>query len=711
MRLVIVIAILRKELLETLRDRRTLVGLLLFPMLLYPLFALGLSMFESSASEARRARASRIAVWGELPAELQKSLEASGKLDLLPWAGAPAELRRGIEAEVHRPPPVPDPDVAEVEDDAATEEDRKDKPSPSRSHEPENPVLTAARASVSKRDVDAVLVPWPRFSEAVGGGREGTISIYFDSVRRESTLARDRLERLIRIERRRLISDREVRGGLAKGFSTAIDLLPRNVAPKKREIGQFLGAVLPMILISMALVGGMLPAIDLTAGEKERGTMQTLLCAPLHTIEIIWGKFLAVWTIALLTSLMNVISMALTFSRILPGEMEVALSIYALIFALLVPVTFLFSALFLALACFARDYKDGQTILMPAYLPLALLSGLTTLPGVELNAWTSFAPVLNISLLIKAVFLGDVAPDLILFTLGSSALYAALALLLAARVFEREHVLLGGKESARVLFGLSRRHGGEPSAAFSLTVLAVILVVTFYASLLLTDSGTIVTVLASQFGFFLLPTLGCIAAFGFGARETLALRPLSLRASAGSILVGLSGAVVAVGILFRLVPVPESFSKKLGEVLLLDGQPFPILLLVLAVTPAVCEELLFRGLLFSGLRRLGALPSLILSALLFGLAHLSIYRLAPTAFLGLVLGYARLRTGSIAPGMLIHALNNGLAITLLYYKPSWSEALVNDRVIPWKFTLPAFVVFAAGLMLLRGSAKGSALRE
>jgi sodium transport system permease protein len=713
MRFFIVVTILQKELLETLRDRRTLILMILLPMLVYPLCAIGVSKFQGSLSEARRAQSSKIAVWGELPAELQRSLEASRKLELSPWTGAPPEIRRDIEAGVHRPPAVPDLDTAEAEDDATAgegEESKKDEPRPSRFQEPENPVQEAARAVVSRRDVEAVLVPWPPFSEAVSGGREGTISIYFDSVRRESTQARDRIERLLRIERRRILSAREVSGGLSKGFSTAIDVRARNVAPKKREVGQVLGAAMPMILILMALLGAFLPAIDLTAGEKERGTMQTLLCAPLHPIEIIWGKFLAVWSISLLTSLVNIISLALTFRRILPGEFDVAPSVYALMFALLVPVTFLISALFLALASFARGFKDGQNMLMPVYLPITLLSGLSSLPGVDLNRATSFIPVLNISLLIKAVFLGEAAPDLFLLTLGSSALYAALALVLAARVFEREHVLLGGRESARVLFGLSRRQGGEPSAAFSLTALGVILVVSFYASLALVRSGTVTQLVASQYGLFLLPTLVAIVAFGFSVRETLALRLPSLRAVAGSILVGLSSGVVAIGLLFRLVPVPESVGKKVGEQLLLQGQPLPVLLLLVAVTPALCEELLFRGLLFSGLRRLGWVPALIFSALLFAFAHATVYHLIPVTFLGLSLGYARLCTGSIASGMLIHALNNGLVISLLYYQPAWAESLFEDNVTPWRFTLAAIVVFALGIGLLRSSSKGSSLR-
>jgi sodium transport system permease protein len=272
---------------------------------------------------------------------------------------------------------------------------------------------------------------------------------------------------------------------------------------------------------------------------------------------------------------------------------------------------------------------------------------------------------------------------------------------LAARVFEREHVLLGGREPLRTLLGLSRRQGGEPTAAFSLTAYGAIQVVFFYGSLLLARFGTLPQVVATQYGFFLLPTLGCVLAFGFSARQTLALRLPSPRALAGSILIGVSAGAVILGVIGRLISVPEPVAKKLGDLLLLDGQPLAVLLLLLALTPALCEELLFRGMLLSGLRRLGPLPALVLSALFFGLAHGSIYRLAPTTLLGLALGHARLRSGSIASGMVIHALNNGLALTLLYYRPGWAESLLEGATLPWSLTLAALVVFGAGIWLVR----------
>ena len=120
---------------------------------------------------------------------------------------------------------------------------------------------------------------------------------------------------------------------------------------------------------------------------------------------------------------------------------------------MLMPVTFIISAVFLAVAAFAKGFKDGQNFLTPVYTLLVLPAGLTMLPTVELSTWSAFVPVLNIAVLIKSLLRGEAATQLVFLVLLSSATYAALAVLLAARVFEQEQVLLGGEESVRQVLG------------------------------------------------------------------------------------------------------------------------------------------------------------------------------------------------------------------------------------------------------------------
>jgi len=121
----------------------------------------------------------------------------------------------------------------------------------------------------------------------------------------------------------------------------------------------------------------------------------------------------------------------------------------------------------------------------------------------------------------------------------------------------------------------------------------------------------------------------------------------------------------------------------------------------MAITPAICEELLFRGLILSGLRRYGSWPAIVISSLLFALAHASIYRLLPTFCLGLLLGHVVQRTGSIACSMLVHALNNGVAVTLTRSKSFLSQFGLDEATqVPWSITLPAIAVVVVGLLVL-----------
>jgi sodium transport system permease protein len=321
----------------------------------------------------------------------------------------------------------------------------------------------------------------------------------------------------------------------------------------------------------------------------------------------------------------------------------------------------------------------------------------------------SFVPLLNVALLIKAIYLGDVAPDLVLFTLGSSTLFAALSLMFAARVFEREDVLMGaGRGSFWKLFSWKRQKGGTPSLDLAVFGFAVILVVLFYASLIVEKmTNKTAQLLGTQYGLMLLPPLVILGLSGASIRETLALRLPKPRAIVGAVLVGLSGGAAVSAVAMRLVPVPQSFADNMNQALLLDGQPLWVLLFVVALTPAICEETLFRGFLFSGLLRAGPILALVGSSLMFGLAHGSIYRLIPTATLGLVIGFARLKTRSIVPGAIVHFFNNGLALTLLYYRPSALEGLFAESQVPLWLGGFAAIILAGGMWLMRGDESGA----
>ncbi len=681
MRLSIVWTILRKEIVDSLRDRRTLIMMVGLPVLLYPLIMIGAAKVMESQREAQQARTAKVGVWGAMPEGFAERLAKAGKIDLRQGAGLSGVVRGDFEAgRIAAPKPGAKP--------------------------AETALTAAARKEILDRRLDVVIVLWPGFADAARAGQLGQVSLMFDSVRQDSRAARERVESAIEAWRKDLVAERVKQRGLDPGFATAVRVVAENVAREERRSGMVLGMILGMLPIFISAIAGFYAAIDLTAGEKERGTMQTLLCAPVSSGEMITGKFLAVCAISLVASLANVLSMAAAMGRMTAGQLEIKLtaSALALCFLMLLPVCATTSALFLAVAAFARDFKDGQNYLTPALLVLLLPLYTAAMPFVELNPWTAFIPFVNIALLIKGLFLAEAKADVVFLTLLSSTAYAMLAIQFAGAVFQRETVLLGGG-SFKSMFKIDRRRRATPTPDMSLLAFALMLIAGFYGSLALRQAGLTTMMLVMQLGFILTPALALAALFGFSWRETFALRTPTLRAVAGSLLAGASGWAVASASI-RLLPPPQSFVEAIRKVLMLDDPSVPMWLVwaVVAVMPAICEELFFRGFVMNGLRDWGKWWALGVSSVLFGLAHASIYRFLPTALLGLLIGYTVWKTGSIFCGMIIHAANNGIATAIAKIEPV-SRALDAERMtfLPLQYSLAGAVVLAIALLLISGA--------
>jgi sodium transport system permease protein len=353
-------------------------------------------------------------------------------------------------------------------------------------------------------------------------------------------------------------------------------------------------------------------------------------------------------------------------------------------------------------AALARDVKDAGNFLGAAALVVTLPVAATLLPSVELDAWTCCVPLVNLSLLIRTLMTGQAASHLVFLTLLSSLAYAGLALALAARVFGREQILLGGSFSWRWLLRGDRQRRAVPTPGLVLTLFPLAVVGLFYVSLSLAQHGLQTTLLVTQYGVLLLPVVALAMARKFPLAQTFSLYWPHWRSLVGAVLLGLSAAVAVAGLVSRLALPPESMLRQLQELLQLGDRPAPLwrLWLVVALTPALCEETFFRGLMLSGLRRWGPWAAIGITALLFGLLHGSIYRLLPAFMLGLVLGYAVWRSGSLYCSILIHALNNGLIATLV-----WSNGGkdLDVQSVPWPLTLGALAIIGIGLALLTGA--------
>ena len=226
-----------------------------------------------------------------------------------------------------------------------------------------------------------------------------------------------------------------------------------NVASPEKVGGTLFGGMVPYFIILMCLTGAMYPAMDLTAGEKERGTIETILASPVSRAELVGGKFLMVLSASLATAVLSLTSFALTFTlpwravkefaRLGHAGLPFAISAkgVAAVLLMILPLAVLFSAGLLALSLLARSYKEAQSYISPLFVVVILPSVAAMLPGVELNATLALIPILNVSLVSKEILSGNYPWGLILLIFASSCLYAAAAFFVAVRTFHRESVL------------------------------------------------------------------------------------------------------------------------------------------------------------------------------------------------------------------------------------------------------------------------------
>lgn len=473
----------------------------------------------------------------------------------------------------------------------------------------------------------------------------------------------------------------------------------------------------PALLVIMAFTGAFYPAIDVGAGEKERGTMETLLICPATRTQIVTGKFLTVLVFSLSTALLNLLSMGFTGKYMLEvagGGAASALGNVSLpppsamvwLVVLAVPLAALFSALSLAFAMFARSSKEGQYYLTPL---LAVTIGLTVFcmnPAVEITPYYSILPVIGPSLLLKALLVGATAtvPLSIYFApvLVSSVAYSAMALWWAIELFRREAILF--READRLDLGLWLRHvirdkEAMPNFAEAGICFLLILLLQFasyspmqQAFFAAPEGSRMVTLLELQMIYLLVtvatPALMMAAVLTTDFRRTLKLywpgwKMLAGGAALAFLLLPVSQELIHALEGWFFPPLPESAAQMFAA-LSDPNLSIWLPLLAFAVAPAVCEELAFRGFILSGIQRGGRpwLP-IVLSSVAFGVVHMIPQQVFNATLLGIVLALLAIRSGSLIPGVVFHLIFNGAQVILSRIELSGFDTVVAS----WLFTV------------------------
>jgi sodium transport system permease protein len=388
----------RKELTEAVRDRRTMISSILIPLFLFPVLTVAVGYaFVEIADEAKR-EPSKIMVLGggDSPGAVQQ-LKHSQDLRIMPSSADYVDL-------------------------------------------------------ISNKKIRAAVDLPPGFQAGVARGEHPDVKIYIFSGDLKSMLSATRIEKSLREYRDALVRERLASQNLPESLMKPFDIQQQNVVSDDKIAGESYGGLITYLVILMCMTGAMYPAMDLTAGEKERGTMETILSSPIQRTHLVLGKFLVVLTASLATATLSVISMAGSFTAVARlGEAQgVAEGFPVLtmhpkavlaVFVMALPVAVMFSAVLMTISLFAKTFKEAQSYLTPMTFVVIIPAIAAVLPGIELTSKLALVPILNVSLLCKELVTGTYHWNYIALIFICTCFYAAIALFLAVKMFQRESVL------------------------------------------------------------------------------------------------------------------------------------------------------------------------------------------------------------------------------------------------------------------------------
>ena len=383
-----------KELVGTIRDKRTIIAMIIIPLIFYPLLFTGIGYFNKMGSIKSEETNSKIMIYGmEFAPQLVKHLQDSEKIEIL-----------------------------------TTEDDPSFK--------------------LHNGDIQAVLVIPSDFKYKTEQEEPGKIILKYDATEAKSRIAQKRVNQIIEKYKGEIILQRLSRLDLKEEFLTPLILQEENIATAEKTTGSFLAVLLPYLIIVLIFAGAMHTAVDITAGEKERGTIATLLVSQISRLEIVLGKCFAIMLISFIGMVLGLLGLALAFllGASVAGGIEgvnfgISINAIFLLFLVLFPLVGLASAVLVMVGIFARNIREASSYITPIYMLTVFLGVISISQGMELSGKMFLVPVLNSSFVFRELLMGKIYWDHILTTFSANMLIAGLALLGATRLFSKEEVL------------------------------------------------------------------------------------------------------------------------------------------------------------------------------------------------------------------------------------------------------------------------------
>ncbi len=655
---------MQREVRDQLRDRRTLFMIAVLPLLLYPL--MGMSFMQ--VTQFLKKTPSRVLVMTEGPLPSDPPLIQDGQ-----FVGMSPQATRLIDLEIQK------------------------------TQLPEN-LESFVSNQITEKSYDLIICLEHAQDESA---RNPAPQLFFDAARDPSRIAKERVSTALTHWRNAIFEKNLADHELTLEDTTPAQIAANNVATPQLARAAMWSKVLPFVALIWALTGAFYPAVDLCAGEKERGTLETLLSSPAERSEIVCGKLLTIMVFSLSTACLNLMCMmgTATFAigriqHAMPGAPmgnmgAPPLAALGWVLIALIPISALFSALALALATMARSTKEGQYYLMPLLLICMPLMMLAVFPSAELNLGSSIVPVTGLLLLLRQLMEGNFYQALLYVT--PVAIVTGGCVLLAIRwaidQFNNESVLFRDGERFDLgiwLVHLVRDRTPTPGVAAGVLCGVLLLLIRFFASMALptpqTWTGFAQITAITMIAFVASPALLMAIMLTTNPRKTLLVqRPTTWWTVPAAFLLAICLHPFAMGmsiVLRTVYPVDESALKPLTGIFEQAPNTFAVVLL-LAVLPAICEEFAFRGFILSGLRHMGhKWRAILFSSLFFGIAHGMLQQSIMAATFGMLIGYIAVQSGSLFPCIAFHATHNALSFLSAEWIPLWTERLPENH---WLF--------------------------
>ena len=392
----IIVSIFKKELIDVLRDRRTLMFMVVIPILITPLLIIGSIKFQEYQNKKSEEKILKIAYINESEDSLTKQLLSDQK---------GVKIIEGVP-------------------------------------------IDSIESYIKSDSLQGGLYLGKGFLKKIKTNSSGDVKIYYKSSDLMSK-SKKRIQAALDIYKEKIIAERLKQLNVDGQILEPINITNIDMATAKETLGKAVGGFIPYVLVMFIFLGAMYPAIDLGAGEKERGSLETLLSSPATKFEITMGKLLVVSLTGIVSGLVSVlgISSSLFFIDKIPVQIQETIlelinpfMIFSIII-LMIPIAIFFASMLLSISFYARSFKEAQSLMGPLNMVIIVPLFLSLGPGMEMDHATALMPLINVGLLTKEILAGSVEPIYFIETLFSLLFCAAIGIWFSVFWFKKENTI------------------------------------------------------------------------------------------------------------------------------------------------------------------------------------------------------------------------------------------------------------------------------